>query len=82
MVGKTGTGKKRTEGAMGGMTRNETFREKGQANHAVGVHHLPRLLASEADGDDVKLGVSVDADELRQGLEMLERIRLAAGQTS
>ncbi len=82
MVGKASTRKKRIDGAMGRMTRNERFREKGDANHAVGVHHLPRLLASEADGGDVEIGVSVDAEELRQGLEMLERIRLAAGQTS
>ena len=82
MVGKTDTGKKRIEGAMGGMTRNETFREKGPANHAAGIHHLPRRLAFEAEGGDVEIGLSLDAEELRQGLEMLERIRLAAGQTS
>ncbi len=67
---------------MGGMTRNEMFRENGQANRSVDIHSLPRLLAYEADGGDVEIGVSVDAEELRQGLEMLERIRLAAGQTS
>ena len=47
-----------------------------------GADRLPKARAFDAAGKNVKLGFEVDAEVTSQQWEMLERIRVAAGQTS
>jgi hypothetical protein len=47
-----------------------------------GVHRPRRESPLDAEEKNVELGFEGDADVLVQHLEMLERIRFAAGQTS
>jgi len=47
-----------------------------------GIHRLRKASLLEAGEEDPKLGVEDDAEVPIQQLEWLERIRVAAGQTS
>jgi hypothetical protein len=47
-----------------------------------GMHRLRRVLRLDAEEEKVELGVEGDPEVRVQHLEMWERIRVAAGQTS
>ena len=47
-----------------------------------GVHHLRKVTRLDAEEENLDLGFESDAEVPAQHWEMLERIRVAAGQTS
>ena len=52
------------------------------AGGEYGVHRRRRVALLEAEEENVDLGFEGDAEVPVEHLEMLERIRVAAGQTS
>jgi len=46
------------------------------------THRLSKASALAAEGENVELDLEVDDEVLLRQLELLERIRVAAGQTS